>query len=385
MQIEWTRANYKSFRTPLTPTSILVTCVWLVFNLNISLSVVRRDYQTPRPRTPGPLVRYELPPTGFVWLQRCLSHAMPSDNLLLTIFPSHLYWARRHLAELWIERKMLASLVSQAESLNESYEKKVSKREFKIIVTEKQWYYDKSAQHKSAQECQPHINHWPEGTHPSASVSMKTSYVASRLGDISIDHLFPDSSLSQIGQGTWALLICFERCDCPSYPAGLSHLPRHWGIEISAIYLLWLPSVKPSVRSKTLRAATFSESTPKFVFFPPLQSIALSLKTDLWKVKYFDLIWLTYMFMHNNCVSKKMCAFISLRPTTSCCQLSSLFQTHTRHSLQFLSITWKTWKTQSISAPVQYLINKDSLSGSLDWVLILWHSLVCIAHSLPFH
>ena len=114
--------------------------------LNISLSVVRRDYQTPRPRTPGPLVRYELPPTGFVWLQRCLSHAMPSDNLLLTIFPSHLNGARRPLAELWIERKMLTSLASQTESLNESYEKGLKARVQNHCHRKKQWYHDKSAQ-----------------------------------------------------------------------------------------------------------------------------------------------------------------------------------------------------------------------------------------------
>ena len=65
------------------------------------------------------------PPTGFVWPQRCLSRAtwgtVPPDNLLLTIFPSLLYGARRHLAELWIERKMLASRV-------ESYEKVLKAR-----------------------------------------------------------------------------------------------------------------------------------------------------------------------------------------------------------------------------------------------------------------
>ena len=191
---------------------------------------------------------------------------MPSDNLLLTIFPSHLYGARRHLAELWIERKMLVSLASQVESLNEIYEKCLKTRVQNHCHRKTMILWQKrSTVHKN-------VGHMSTTDRKALSFCSNQQYLAFRLDDICIDHLFPDPTLSQIGHGTWALLICFERCDCPSYPAGLSHLPRHWGIEISVVHLLWtfwLPSVKPSVRSKTLFAAAFSESTPKFVFFLP--------------------------------------------------------------------------------------------------------------------
>ena len=175
----------------------------------------------------------------------------------------------------------------------------------------------------SAQECRPHVNHWPEGTQllfQSTIFSFPTGWYL-YWPPISRPYTFTNWTRHL---GAFDLLWTLWLSLLSSWPITPTQALRHWDKRCSSTLNVLIAIRQTFCQVKDTSCSHIFWINTEICFFPA-QSIGYLYSHNL---KQRLILYISKLFK----LSKKGDR-IFFYFCCCCCQLSSLFQTHTRHSL----------------------------------------------------